>query len=118
MIVEVRSYRIKLGRREEFIKFFETRAVPALRSHGMRVVGPLLDLENPNKFVWLRIFPSLDERERMRTAFYEGELWKNELESIAMPMLESYDVILCETSPGYVFEGALESPKARTGADL
>jgi NIPSNAP protein len=110
MIVEVRSYRIKPGRREEFIKFFETRAVPALRSHGMKVVGPFLDLENPNKFVWLRIFPSLEERERMRTAFYEGELWKNELESIAMPMLESYDVILCETSPGYVFEGALESP--------
>jgi hypothetical protein len=77
-------------------------------SHGMRVVGPLLDLENPNKFVWLRIFPSLDERERMRTAFYEGELWKNELESIAMSMLESYDVILCETSPGYVFEGAIK----------
>lgn len=108
MIVEVRSYRIKPGCREEFIQFFETRCVPALRSHGMRVVGPMLDLENPNKFVWLRTFPSLEERERMRTAFYEGELWKNELESIAMPMLESYDVILCQTSPGYVFEGALE----------
>ena len=38
----------------------------------------------------------------MKDAFYEGELWKNELEAIAMPMLESYDVILCETSPGYV----------------
>jgi heme-degrading monooxygenase HmoA len=110
VIVEVRSYRIKPGRREEFIQFFEKRAVPGLRSHGMRVVGPMLDLENPNKFVWLRIFPSLDERERMKTAFYEGELWKNELESIAMPMLESYDVILCETSPGYVFEGALDEP--------
>ena len=108
MIVEVRSYRVKPGRREEFIQFFETRSMPALRSHGMRVVGPLLDLENPNKFVWLRIFPSLDERERMKAAFYEGELWKNELESIAMPMIESYDVILCETSAGYVFEGALE----------
>jgi hypothetical protein len=108
MIVEVRSYRIKPGRREEFIQFFETRSVPALRSHGMRVVGPLLDLENPNKFVWLRNFPSLDERERMKVAFYEGELWKNELESIAMPMIESYDVILCETSSGYVFDGAFE----------
>jgi heme-degrading monooxygenase HmoA len=109
MVVEVRSYRIKPGRRDEFIQFFETRAVPALRSHGMKVVGPFLDLENPNKFVWLRTFPSLEERERMRTAFYEGELWKNELESIAMPMLESYDVILCETSPGCVFEGVLPS---------
>ena len=105
MIVEVRSYRIKPGHREEFIRFFETRAVPALRSYGMQILGPLLDLENPNKFVWLRSFPSLAERERMRTEFYEGELWKNELESIAMPMLESYDVILCETGPGYVFDG-------------
>ena len=104
MIVEVRSYRIKPGRREEFIQFFETRSAPALRSHGMKILGPLLDLENPNKFVFLRSFPSLDERERMKNDFYEGELWKNELESIAMPMLDSYDVILCETSPGCVFD--------------
>ena len=47
-------------------------------------------------------YPSLAERDRMRDAFYEGELWKNDLESIATPMLERYDVILCETSPGYV----------------
>ncbi|HWT00308.1 MAG TPA: NIPSNAP family protein [Pyrinomonadaceae bacterium] len=108
MIVEVRGYRIRPGRRAEFIRLFETRAVPALRSHGMKILGPLIDLENPNKFVWLRSFPSLEERERMRDAFYESELWKNELEAIAMPMLESYDVILCETSPGYVFDGPRE----------
>jgi heme-degrading monooxygenase HmoA len=108
MIVEVRSYRIKPGRREEFIQFFETRAVPAQRSHGMKILGPLLDVENPNKFVFLRSFPSLEERERMRDAFYEGELWKNELEAIAMPMIDSYDVILCETSSGYVFDGPRE----------
>lgn len=109
MIVEVRAYRIKPGRREEFIKLFETRAVPALRSHGMEILGPLLDLENPNKFVFLRSFPSLDERERMKNEFYEGELWKNELESIAMPLIDSYDVILCETSSGCVFDGPTRS---------
>jgi hypothetical protein len=108
MIVEVRSYRIKPGLRGEFVKLFETRAIPAQRSHGMQILGPLLDLENPNKFVFLRSFPSLDERDRMKDAFYEGELWKNELESIAMPMIDSYDVILCETSPGYVFDGPRE----------
>jgi hypothetical protein len=108
MIVEVRSYRIKPGRRAEFINFFETRAVPAQRAHGMKILGPLLDLENPNKFVFLRSFPSLDERDRMKNDFYEGEVWKNELEAIAMPMIESYDVILCETSPGYVFDGPRE----------
>ena len=108
MIVEVRSYRIKPGKREEFIEFFLKRSVPALRAHAMKVTGPFVDLENPNKFVWLRMFPSLEVRERMKDAFYGGELWKNELEAIAMPMLESYDVILCETTPGYVCDGPLE----------
>jgi hypothetical protein len=110
MIVEVRSYRTKPGQRDEFIRLFEARSVPALRAHGMKVLGPLLDLENPNKFVWLRSFPSLDERDRMKQAFCEGELWKNELEAIAMPMLESYDVILCETSSGCVFDVPREEP--------
>ncbi|MEW6735386.1 MAG: NIPSNAP family protein [Acidobacteriota bacterium] len=110
MIVEVRSYRIKPGRRAEFIQFFQTRAIPALRAHGMKIVGPLLDLENPNKFVWLRSFPSLEERDQMKNAFYEAELWKNQLEAIAMPMLESYDVILCETSTGCVFDEPYAEP--------
>lgn len=104
MIVEVRSYRIKPGHRDEFIQLFESRAVPALRQYGMQIVGPLLDVENPNKFVFLRSFPSLEERDRMKDAFYGSELWKNELERIAMPLLDSYDVILCETSPGCVFD--------------
>ena len=108
MIVEVRSYRIKPGHREEFVQLFQTRAVPALRAHGMKVMGPMLDVENPNKFVWLRSFPTLEERDRMKDAFYGSDLWKNELEGIAMPMIDSYDVILCETAPGYVFDGPRE----------
>jgi len=63
----------------------------------MKILGPSLDLENPNKFVFLRSFPSLDERDRMKNAFYEGELWKNELEAITVPLIDHYDVILCET---------------------
>src|SRR5687767_3640386 len=114
MIVEVRSYRIKPGKREEFIKLFETRAVPALRKYGMKIVGPLLDVEDPNKFAGLRSSPSLEERERMKGAFYGGDIWKNEWEPIAMPLLDSSDVILGEASSGCVFdweptEGAADS---------
>ncbi len=36
MIVEVRSYRIKPGHREEFIKLFESRAIPAQRNMECR----------------------------------------------------------------------------------
>jgi heme-degrading monooxygenase HmoA len=102
MIVEVRTYKIKPGRRDEFISFFETRAVPEQRALGMQILGPLLDLENENTFVFLRAFPSLQAREQMKSAFYDGEKWKNELEAIAMPMIENYSVVLTQTSDGYV----------------
>jgi hypothetical protein len=45
----------------------------------------------------------------MKIEFYEGPLWKNELEAIAMPLIDSYDVILCETSDGYVNDGPREA---------
>ena len=103
MIVEVRTYKIKPGKRDDFIRFFETRAIPALTSHGMKVMGPFLDLESPDTFVFLRGFPSLEAREEMKNAFYEGPLWKNELESIAMPMIESYQVMVTEPTGGCVW---------------
>ena len=68
----------------------------------MTVLGPLLDMENPDALVWLRVFPSLEERERMKSAFYDGDEWKNELEAIAMPMLEEYSAVLTTPSPGFV----------------
>ncbi|MGH7918882.1 MAG: NIPSNAP family protein [Candidatus Dormibacteraceae bacterium] len=104
MVVEVRNYRTKPGAREEFLAVFAQRGVPALRDSGISVLGPLRDLENPNRFSWLRAFPSLEDRERMRDAFYDSPVWKDELESLLMPLLESYDFHLCEAAPGCVFD--------------
>ena len=107
MIVEIRKYRIKPGRRAEFIELFQARTGPAQTSVGMRVLGPFLDLEDPDSFVFLRSFPSLEERERMKVALYEGRLWKNELEGIAMPLIDEYSVVLCE-APSRFFNGPLD----------
>lgn len=102
MIVEVRRYTIKPGLRSRFLEFFERQAVPLQRSLGIRVVGPFVDLEHPDVFVWLRAFPSLEARDHMKHGLYEGARWKRELEMIAMPMLESYDVTLTETGSFFV----------------
>ena len=102
MIVEVRTYKIKEGLRERFLDFFEHKAIPAQRAEGMRIVGPFVDLENPDVFIWLRAFPSLEERDRMKSAFYEGDEWTKNLESIAMPMLENYSVALTTMPSGFV----------------
>lgn len=101
MIVEVRRYKVKASQREAFIAFFESRGVPAMRAAGMKVFGPLLDLDDPDVFVWLRAYSSREERERISKAFYDGPVWKNELEAIAMPMLEEYRAVVTEASAGF-----------------
>jgi hypothetical protein len=108
VIVEIRTYRTKPGRRAEFVELFETRAGPIQASLEMGLIGPLLDLEDDDALVWLRSFPSLEERDRMKEAFYEGEAWTSELEDLVMPLLKEYSVALCEASPRS-FDGPLRS---------
>lgn len=100
MIIEVCTYRVKPSRRTEFLRFFETQ-VPALHAHGIRVLGPLTDLENPNRFVWLRSFPSAEERDRRKRAFNDS---RTEPERTAMAMLDSWDFAICETTPAYTHD--------------
>jgi hypothetical protein len=104
MIVEVRTYRIKPGLRERFLAFFRNEAIPLQRSIGIRVIGPFVDVEDPNGVVWARAFPSLAARERMKHELYEGDKWKNELRAVVMPMLESYHSTLTEAPDWFVNE--------------
>jgi NIPSNAP protein len=104
MIFEVRDYRTAPGRRAEFIELFEQRTGPAQRAAGMTIVGPFVDLENPNRFTWLRGFPDLAERDRLKQSFYESPLWTDELAKLALPMLDSWNFTLTETTPGCRFE--------------
>jgi hypothetical protein len=102
MIVEVRTYRIKPGLRARFLEFFRNEAIPLQHSIGIQILGPFVDLEDPDVMIWTRAFPSLDERERMKTELYEGDKWIKELEGIAMPMLQRYDCVLTEAPDWFV----------------
>jgi hypothetical protein len=96
MIIEMRTHKIKPGKRAEFLEIFEAASVPAHQQIGMKILGPFLSIEDPDTFFFMRAFPDLDSRERMKAQFYEGELWKQELEHRLLPMLEEYDVVLVE----------------------
>jgi hypothetical protein len=96
MIIEMRTYKTKPGKRSEFLDFFRSKSMPAHNKIGMKILGPFLSVEDPDTFFFMRGFPDLLSREAMKAKFYEGELWKRELESVLMPMLDRYDVILVE----------------------
>ena len=96
MIVEMRTYKLKPGKRAAFLEVFRTRSMPAHAEIGMRILGPFLSIEDPDTFFFMRGFPDLASREPMKAQFYEGDLWKRELETLLMPMIEKYDVVLVD----------------------
>jgi len=102
MIIEMRTYKTKPGKRSEFLEIFRSKSVPAHRDIGMKIIGPFLSIEDADTFFFMRGFPDIQSREPMKARFYEGDLWKRELEGIMLPMLEKYDVVLVDDPDGCV----------------
>lgn len=102
MIIEMRTYKSKPGRRADFLEVFRSKSIPAHTEIGMKILGPFLSVEDPDTFFFMRGFPDVASREPMKAKFYEGELWKRKLENILMPMLEKYEVVVVEDSEGLV----------------
>ena len=68
----------------------------------MKISGPFLSVDDPDSFFFMRGFPDFASHEPLKARFYEGELWKSELENILMPMLEKYEVVVVEDSEGLI----------------
>ena len=96
MIIEMRTYKTKPGLRAQFLEIFRSKSIPAHAEIGMKILGPFLSVEDPDTFFFMRGFPDLASREPMKARFYEGELWKRELENILLPMLDRYEVVLVD----------------------
>ncbi len=96
MIIEMRTYRTKPGKRSQFLDTFRSKSIPAHTEIGMKILGPFLSIEDPDTFFWMRGFPDVPSRDKMKAQFYEGELWKHELEKILLPILDKYEVVLVE----------------------
>jgi hypothetical protein len=102
MIIEMRTYKTKPGKRAQFLEIFRSKSIPAHTEIGMKILGPFPSVEDPDTFFWMRGFPDPASREPMKEKFYEGKLWKSELENVLLPMLEKYEVVLVEDTKGLV----------------
>jgi NIPSNAP len=101
MIIKMRTYKTKPGRRADFLEVFRSQSIPAHAEIGMKISGPFLSVDDPDSFFFMRGFPDFASHEPLKARFYEGELWKCGLENILMPMLEKYEAVV-EDSEGLI----------------
>jgi hypothetical protein len=94
MIVELRQYTLREGRRDELIDLFDREFVESQEDLGMAVLGQFRDLDRPDRFVWLRGFTDMPSRRTGLTAFYSGPVWARHGPEANATMLDSDDVLL------------------------
>jgi len=114
-IVELRQYTLHPGKRDAFIDLFERQFIESQEAVGTRMIGQFRDLDDPNRFVWLRGFRDMPSRAQALQAFYGGPLWKTHREAANAAIVDSDNVLLlCPALPASGF--ALDSERPPIGA--
>src|SRR4029453_13062100 len=92
-VVELRQYKIVHGQRDWFIALFDREFVETQEAEGIELLGQFRDRTDPDRFTWIRAFPSMEARQKSLTAFYSGSTWLTH-RGTANPMLFDNDNVL------------------------
>jgi hypothetical protein len=93
-LVELRQYTLRGGRRDTLVRLFEREFVTTQEAAGIQVFGRFVDLDDPDRFVWMRGFESLEARAPALSAFYRGPVWAEHREAANATMVDSDNVLL------------------------
>jgi NIPSNAP len=93
-IVELRQYKLHPGKRDVLISLFDREFVETQEAVGMTVMGQFRDLDDPDRFVWLRGFPDMETRANSLAAFYGGPAWQAHRDVANTTMIDSDNVLL------------------------
>jgi NIPSNAP len=94
--VEIRSYNLKPGTRDEFHRLAAEVAVPMLRRWKVDVVAHGPSAHDANSYYLIRSFPSLPERERSEEAFYGSDEWRQGPRDAVLALIDSYVTVVLE----------------------
>jgi hypothetical protein len=93
-IVELRQYTLRPGERDTLIELFDGHFIEPQEAAGMSLIGQFRDVDNPDRFVWLRGFSDMDARAAGLQAFYGGPVWKANRDAANATIIDSDNVLL------------------------
>ena len=117
-ILELRQYTLHPGQRDVLIDLFDREFVETQETFGMQILGQFRDLDKPDRFVWLRGFPSMDVRAKALAGFYGGPTWKAHRNAANATMIDSANVLLlhpARADSGFSLEGLKRTQPGSAG---
>jgi len=99
-VIELRQYTLHPGSRDALVRLFDEHFIEGQERCGMRVIGQFRDLDDPDRFVWLRGFADMAARTRALEAFYGGPVWKEHGPAANTTMVDHTNVLLLKPVTG------------------
>jgi hypothetical protein len=109
-VYELRNYVMRPGKRDVLIDLFEREFIESQEALGSHVVGTFRNLDEPDRFVWLRSFETMETRARALDGFYTGALWLNLRNEANATMIDSDDVLQLRPLSGDATRGSHQHP--------
>jgi hypothetical protein len=95
-LLEIRSYSLKPGTREEFHRLFIEEALPLLQRWNVDVVDYGPSLHDENSYYLMRRYDSLVHREESEEAFYGSNEWRRGPRDAILACIENYTEFVVE----------------------
>lgn len=99
-VLEFRNYIMQPGQRDVLIDLFEREFIEPQEALGAHVLGTFRNLDNPDRYVWLRGFADLETRYAALDRFYTSDVWKAHRTAANATMIDSDDVLLLRPIAG------------------
>ena len=96
LFVEIRSYNLKPGTRQEFHNLFVEQALPMLQRWNVDVVRYGPSPHDEDTYYLMRAYASLEDREKSQDAFYGSDEWKQGPREPLLAMIDNYTSIVIE----------------------
>ncbi|MFI6922084.1 NIPSNAP family protein [Nonomuraea spiralis] len=99
MILEIRTYRLKPGTREDFVRIMREESLPLLTKAGIDVVAhgaSLVDEDGHEEAYLIRAFPSREARDEQEDAFYGSAEWLRGPREGIVSRIDGYHTIVIE----------------------
>jgi hypothetical protein len=93
-VLELRQYTLHREQRDVLIDLFEREFLEPQEAVGMTVPASFRDLDDPDRFVWLRGFADMESRRTALSAFYDGPVWERHRDAANATLVDSDDVLL------------------------
>ena len=94
--IEIRSYNLKPGTREEFHRLFLEQAFPMLQRWNVDVVAYGPSLHDQDSYFLMCRYDSLPQREESENAFYGSDEWQQGPRESIIALIENYTELVLE----------------------